>query len=121
MSPSLTPSFAVWASNQSVEPLALPPHVIFGAPTGTTPSADTTSASAQPIVAIRVGAFSIVVSPWAWATVTGYAAAAAVAAWLEVALPAESEGPVEHAASAMRASAGAAAANRWRRDGMRTS
>ena len=62
---------ASWASNQSVEPLALPPQVIFGAPTGVTPSAVTVSASAQPIVATRVGAFWIVVSPWAWAIVTG--------------------------------------------------
>ena len=35
------------------------------------PSAATTSASAQPMVATRVGVCSIVVDPWAWVIVTG--------------------------------------------------
>src|SRR6478735_4292811 len=116
MSPSFTPSFAAAPSNQSVEPFALPPQVIFGAPTGTTPSAATTSASAQPIVATRVGALSIVVAPCAWVIVTGYAAASAEAAAVaDVAGPAP-DGPVAQPARS-RASAGAAT-SRWRRDGM---
>ena len=117
MSPSFAPSAVTASSNQSVDPLALPPQVIFVAPTGTTPSDATTSASLQPSVATRVGALSIVVVPCTWVTVTGKAAASPAAA-AEVAPP-PPVGPVAQAAR-IRASAGAAA-SRWRRDGIRTS
>ena len=57
------PIFFTAASNQSEEPLALPPQVSLVAPTGTTPSATAWSWSLQPSVATRVGALSMVVSP----------------------------------------------------------
>ena len=102
------PGSSISASNQSLEPPALPPQVSLVDATGTTPRASALSWSVQPSVATRCGSSSIVVSPKACSMVTGKASAStSVLAWASTWSVVE---PVEQAASSGPARAAVSAA-----------
>ena len=94
------PSSVTLASNQSVEPLSLPPHETLVIPTGTTPRAATKSwVLLAPTHTTRSGAFSTVVLPSLCSTVTGNASVGVDEAVAPgVAAPSPPRDPVEHAA-----------------------
>ena len=102
---AVPPSSETLASNQSVEPLSLPPHATLVMPTGTTPSAATKSwVLLAPTHTTRSGAFSTVVDPRACFTVTGNVSVGVedVEAPGAASEPPPSRDPVEHAASPIR-------------------